>query len=371
MKTSCSLSAFLALTVFAAAASARAQTNLDQLFPVRGLAIAAPSSSQMEAFVSFVHQELAPRKVNTLILRVDYNFQYECHPKLRAPQALSKEDVKKLVAACKSHQIRIIPQINLLGHQSWAGSLGSLLRQYPDFDETPWVKMPEKYAWPNPDRLYCKSYCPLHPQVHEVVFALVDEICDVFETDAFHAGMDEVFYIAEAKCPRCGGKDPAELFAGEVKKIRDHLSEKGRTLWIWGDRLLEGKITGLGEWEASINGTEKAVDLIPKDVVICDWHYDRPDQTAVYFALKGLKVVTCPWRNPKHAVLQAQDMIKFRDRATPAMKDRFAGMVQTVWSGTSSFMNEVEAVKKGNPAQTNQNTAAHCFIQLYDEILSH
>ena len=27
----------------------------------------------------------------------------------------------------------------------------------------------------------------------KIVFALVDEICDVFESNAFHAGMDEVF----------------------------------------------------------------------------------------------------------------------------------------------------------------------------------
>jgi hypothetical protein len=26
-----------------------------------------------------------------------------------------------------------------------------------------------------------------------------------------------------------------------------------RQLWLWGDRLLDGKLTGLGEWEASRN----------------------------------------------------------------------------------------------------------------------
>ena len=74
--------------------------------------------------------------------------------------------------------------------------------------------MPEDYEWPNDDGLYCKSYCPLHPDVHEVVFALVDEIMEVFEAKSFHAGMDEVFYIGEDECPRCNGKDKAELFAG-------------------------------------------------------------------------------------------------------------------------------------------------------------
>lgn len=77
--------------------------------------------------------------------------------------------------------------------------------------------------------------------------------------------------------------------------------ENGKQLWIWGDRLLDGKITGLGEWEASMNNTYRAVDMIPKDVIICDWHYERPDQTAVYFAMKGLNVISCPFRNPEPA----------------------------------------------------------------------
>src|SRR4030042_145752 len=75
-----------------------------------------------------------------------------------------------------------------------------------------------------------------------------------------------------------------------------------RQLWIWGDRLMDGKTTGIGEWEGSYNNTHRAVDMIPKDVMICDWHYERPDQTPVYFAMKGLSVVTCPWRMPENAV---------------------------------------------------------------------
>jgi hypothetical protein len=197
------------------------------------------------------------------------------------------------------------------------------------------------------------------------VFDLVDEICEVFEADAFHAGMDEVFYIGEKQCPRCSGRDKAELFAGEVRTIRDHLAVKGIKLWMWGDRLLDGKTTGLGEWEASFNNTFRAVDMIPKDVVICDWHYERPDQTPVYFAMKGLNVVTCPWRNPANAILQVQDMIRFRNHSTPEMKDRFMGMVQTIWSGTGQFLNEFYNKEK----KTSGNSQAECFKALFGEIL--
>ncbi|MCJ7446842.1 MAG: family 20 glycosylhydrolase [Bacteroidales bacterium] len=338
--------------------------KLDELMPVRGFCIAAPQPEDLEEFIRFIDEELSPRKVNTLILRVDYNYQYKSHPELRDSIALSKKDVNKLVEACSRNKIRVIPQVNLLGHQSWAGRIGNLLKVYPEFDETPLVKMPEKYVWPNPDGLYCKSYCPLHPGVHDVVFEIVDEICEAFETDAFHAGMDEVFYIGEKQCPRCSGKDKAELFAGEIRTIRDHLAIKGRQLWIWGDRLIDGKTTGIGEWEGSYNNTYRAIDMIPKDVIICDWHYERPDQTPVYFAMKGLNVVTCPWRNPDNAVLQAQDMIRFRDHSTREMKGRFMGMVQTVWSGAGQFLDSYY----GRKTENDSNTPVNCFKALYDEI---
>jgi len=341
------------------------QVNSNEL-PVRGFCIAAPKSSGVDAFSKFIKEELVPRKVNTLILRVDFNYQFESHPELRDSLTLSKNDVKKLVTVCQTNNIRIIPQINLLGHQSWSNTTHNLLRVYPQFDETPHVKMPVKYEWPNADGLYCKSYCPLHPDVHKIVFELVDEICDVFESDAFHAGMDEVFYIGDDKCPRCGGRDKAELFANEVRLIRDHLNQKNRMLWMWGDRLIDGKTTGLGMWEASTNNTHRAIDLIPKDIVICDWHYERPDKTAVYFAMKGFKVVTCPWKNPGVAVVQAEDMVKFRKDSTPAMKENFQGVMQTEWSSPASFMDGFYGKKKD--LQGGDNTPWNCFKVLYQKL---
>ena len=341
---------------------------VDKPLPVRGFCIAAPASNRVDEFIRFVGEELATRSVNVLILRVDYGFQFRSRPEMADPRGLSKEQARKISAACKEHDIRIIPQINLLGHQSWQSSCGKLLRVHPDFDETPAVKLPEKYTWPNADRLYCKSYCPRHPKVHEVVFALVDEVCDAFEADAFHAGMDEVFYIGEDQCPRCTGRNKADLFADEVRAIRDHLHPAKRQLWIWGDRLLDGKLTGLGEWEASRNDTHGAIDLIPKDVVICDWHYNRADQTPVYFAMKGLDVVSCSWKNPDAALAQVRDMMRFRESSTREMRGRFQGVMQTVWSGAGGFLDEFYGRRPARDQRNPGHTEANCFRKMFEEV---
>lgn len=345
------------------------QASPDEVFTVKGFSCTSPRHHEVDRFVQFIDRELAPRGVNTLVLFVcdkDFNYQFESHPELSDPSMLSKEDVKKIVASCRKNKIRVIPQINLLGHQSWREKPNILLEKYPQFDETPHIRLPEKYVWPNDDDLYCKSYCPLHPDLHKVIFALIDEICDVFEADAFHAGMDEVFYLGDDKCPRCSGVDKAELFAGEVNRIRDHLAKKNRELWIWGDRLIDGKTTGIGLWEGSYNYTWRAVDMIPKDVVICDWHYERADHTPVYFAMKGFRVITCTGNKPETSAAQAEDMARFRTNTTSEMKPRYYGIMQTVWSSTDQFIDAFYGKQPAGPA--GRRNPADGFKALYTRI---
>jgi hypothetical protein len=352
----------LILALAALSLPAIGQNQTSDPMPVRGFCIGAPSPKEVDRFITFIDSELAPRQVNTLVLRVEYSYQFHSRPEMTDARGLSRDDVKKLVAACKKDNIKLIPEIDCLGHQSFGSHLGALLRVHPEFDETPQVAIPKDYKWPNADKLYCKSYCPLHPQVNEVVFALMDELCDDFESDTFHAGMDEVFYIGETNCPRCAGKDRSQLFAGEITALDGHLRDKGRHLWIWGDRLLDGKTTGLGEWEASENDTFRAIDLIPKDVTICDWHYERPDATPVYFAMKGFNVMICPWRLSPPGVLEVDDMAHWQKTSSDKMKPRFLGVMQTTWSGVGGFLDREY---KSDPAKTN---SWNCFKAVFDEI---
>lgn len=317
--------------------------------PVRGFCIALPAYDKVDQFVSFVEKELVPRKVNTLILRIDYNYRYKSHPELVAISkrandttqsvALTTEEMKKIVRVCKKNKITLVPQFNLLGHQSWSSTLNLLLVRYPEFDETPWVKIPAEYKWPNDDSLYCKSYCPLHPDVHKVVFAIVDEIMEVCETKQFHAGMDEVFYIGEDKCPRCAGKDRSKLFADEVNKIASHVESKGGRLWIWGDRMLDSKMTRLGMWEASENDTHRSIDMINRNVVINDWHYESRALTPLTFATKGYDVMMCPWNRPQVVKLQVEDYFTYQKALKPEVARKYRGFIQTVWSSAESFMD--------------------------------
>ena len=136
-------------------------------------------------------------------------------------------------------------------------------------------------------------------------------------------------------------------------------------MWIWGDRLLDGDVTGLGKWEAAVNGTAPAVRAIPKDVVICDWHYEAAVPTAMHFAIEGFPVVSSAWRRPAVALGQLEQMRQARKVAPSEIANRSLGVLQTTWTGMGPFVKAYFGDKSASP---NAVEAALCFKELFREI---
>jgi len=259
---------------------------------VRGLHVLDSGAGSLPILLRLIHEVLALRKCNLLVYEIDYNYHFVSHPEMSAPEGWTRTQVGELVRACRAEGIRLIPQINCLGHQGWGlASKGALLDRHPEFEELPDGKIPMTST--TSGGFYCHSWCPLAPGCHALVLDLADELVDAFESDAFHVGMDEVFVIASDNCPRCKGRDPAELFAKAVNDFHDHLKARGKQMFMWGDRLIDGKKLDLGEWDASQNGTPPAIDKVSRDIVICDWHYDeRKSYPSVpMFTAKGFTVL--------------------------------------------------------------------------------
>ncbi|MDZ7316503.1 MAG: family 20 glycosylhydrolase, partial [candidate division KSB1 bacterium] len=210
--------------------------------------------------------------VNVLVAEVDYGFKFKSHPELRGSKnPITKGGARRFTKACRRQNILLIPQFQCFGHQSWAKETFPLLTRYPELDITP-------KAFPNNERIYCREWDPMNPRVYEIVYKLIDELLDAFQADYFHVGMDEVFLIGHELSPSTRGKDPAEVFAKAVNDLHRHIVRKrGRQMLMWGDRLIDGTVFDYGEWESSKNGTAGAVDKIPKDIIICDWHYELRD----------------------------------------------------------------------------------------------
>lgn len=258
--------------------------------------------------------------VNTLIVEVNYCFDFKSHPEVRDQPMIHAANAHALAKLARKHGIRLIPELDCLGHQSWRKADAGLLRAYPEFKEPADDKT-------DPNGAHLHSWCPHHPDVHPLIFDLMDELVAAFETDAFHVGMDEVFTIASDNCPRCQGKTPADVYAYTVTSLHEHIVKKrGWEMLMWGDRLLDAKTLGYSKWEASKNGTHGAADLIPKDIVVCDWHYEKQTNypSIPYLLDKGFRVWPTGWQ-PLEA---AQALSRYSQSQTNPL---VVGYLASVW----------------------------------------
>ncbi len=230
--------------------------------------------------------------INTLVAEINYNYAFESHPELRDDQTAAKADVRALREACRAEGVRLIPQFQCIGHQSWAKHTFPLLTRYPQYDETPG-------QFPDNEGIYCRSWCPRHPEVNPIIFDLFEELVEAFDADALHVGLDEIFLIGSEHCPRCRGADTGEIFAAAVNDYHEILVGKyGLQMLMWADRLLNAEQTGYGLWEAAENGTDTAIDRVPRDIVMCDWHYEMlPAYPSIEILTKaGFAVWPGGWR---------------------------------------------------------------------------
>ncbi len=287
-------------------------------WPFRGFCLGVPKQEDYALFKRMIAEVLPEHDCNAVVLLVRYRYAFESHPEAADEGALTRGQAAELAALCREKGIRLIPKMNLLGHQSGKrrGSELGLLRAHPEFDETPDLEEVE----------YCRSLCPCHPGVKPVVFDLGDELIEAFGADAIHVGLDEVFEIA--RCPRCRGTPAHELFADWVVALHGHfVGARGVEMFMWGDRLLDSEATGYkSKWEASANATAAAIASIPKDIVICDWHYHKRDEypSVAIFTGRGLRTVVCPWKD----LPAAEALVSF---AAAHRNERLLGVLATSW----------------------------------------
>jgi hypothetical protein len=281
---------------------------------------------------------LAKLGINCLIVEVNYGFDFQSHPELRANErTITKAGARRFAEACRAQGVELVPQFQCLGHQSWAKNTGPLLTKYPELDLTPG-------AYPNNDGIYCREWDPTNPQTNKIVFALIDELIDAFDAQAFHVGMDEVFLLKDKRATATKDRDPAEVFAQVVDDLHGHIAGKrGVTMLMWSDRLIDGDTWNMGEWEASKVGTAPAVDKIPKDIILCPWHYEPRKAYESVPALmdKGFRVLPASWKN----VDASNALIRYSREQ--ARNDRLVGHIFTTWSNRSDDLAEWPPIVEG------------------------
>ncbi|MBP3963981.1 family 20 glycosylhydrolase [Paenibacillus lignilyticus] len=300
--------------------------------PVRGLKVYLPTEDGIAYFKTFVDM-LVHFKYNTIVIEVGGAMEYKKHPEINegwvryceemyeysgktiviqektfswyknsihaengGGRFLSQKQVRELVDYCKERNLAVIPEVPCLSHCDY------LLINHPEIRE--------RHHDPYPD-----TYCPSDERSYELLFDVLDEVLDVFEPRTVHIGHDELYSIG--LCDKCKTKPAEQLYADDIKRIYNYLQERGAQTMIWSEKLLnavtaEGKTYGGSErrmvdYETgvymgeTIPATYKAIDLVPRDIIMMHWywgierHFDQP------FIERGMPVVFGNFDGPSFA----------------------------------------------------------------------
>ena len=124
---------------------------------------------------------------------------------------------------------------------------------------------------------------------------------------------------------------------------------------MWGDRLIDADKINYGEWESSMNGTARAIDMIPKDIIICDWNYESLDAynnlaqdgyaSIPMFIDKGFRIIPTSWR-------VVENMKSLMQYSLKQNNPKMLGHLFTLWSNAKgdeliSYPPLVEGLKFG------------------------
>ncbi|MCM8785320.1 MAG: family 20 glycosylhydrolase [Candidatus Omnitrophica bacterium] len=224
---------------------------------------------------------------NGVILGIGKGMKFESYPEISEEWSYSKKEMKEINDYIKSIGMEIIPEFPTLGHQNDT----NLVKVDPEIVEDP----------KNPF-----VYCTSNPKTYQVIFSILEEIIDIFKPEIMHLTHDEVQHWFSKKrmgiCNRCKNRKLWEIYSEDVNKLHSFLFKKNIRMSLWGDMLLDHRKFKICNCNGAVGDVYKAIDLIPKDIIIFDWHYHyyKKYPSLDYFLNKGFKVFPATsFFNPK------------------------------------------------------------------------
>ena len=206
---------------------------------------------------------------------------------------LTYEEITEILDYCRERHLEVIPEVPSLSHADY------LLFKHPEMAETTGDPIPN-------------NACPLNEDYQALIRDILDEVVDLFKPKRVNICHDEMYVLA--LCPKCKGKDPRELFNGDIVRMYNYLKKKGIGTMVWCDCVMptsrandsyhqrfewDGKTTfelmgqeynvrtfkwrSPEEWakikaenpdaEAWLAPENHKVDMLPKDIEMINWYW--------------------------------------------------------------------------------------------------
>ncbi len=187
-------------------------------------------------------------------------YRPEGEPYFAYPKGIyTKEFVRELDEYCKSKNIELKPDFQVLGHLSMIGKY----KAYNDFMETPEALLVDD------ERTY------------ELIDKMFKTMREMFSTNKVHLGLDEAFGVGSGKhLKRYGVETRFDIMTRHISRVLEIAKKYGFTEYLaWPDMFLrhcflteEDFALPTEEFRAKVKGK------IPQGVTFSNWDYDFPKQ---------------------------------------------------------------------------------------------
>ncbi|MCF6159555.1 MAG: hypothetical protein E3K32_13520 [wastewater metagenome] len=248
---------------------------------------------------------------NALIVQIKDNVRFKTMERVASRGAQTKDVFLDVLQFARENGLEIVPELRLLTHQE------KLFK--------------ESY----PHLMFNRAtYDPKKDETYTIIFSMIDEVINAINPKAIHIGHDELAGLNPKSRRKWLGKGdeplPKELFLADVRRLHQYLKSQGIETWMWGDMLIAPHEFPTMEKKHlhGLQGYSEIRDEIPKEIVICDWHYldEQPEfPSALAFARNGHRVLGATWKKEK--------TIKNFSQYIANMPDGGEGMIATTWFG--------------------------------------
>lgn len=272
-------------------------------------------SIHLAGFLKFTH----------VVLEFWGTLQYETLPELAwEGHSFTKEQVRSLVKLVRSYGMEVIPMLNHFGHASQSRCVygrNVVLNHNPRL-----AKLFEPDGW---------TWCLSNPDTYKLLSQLREELYELCGDGKYiHLGFDEAYSFAT--CDKCRKRVPFELLAEYLNRLCEDVSKYGRRPIVWHDEFINindfnTKTKDHVVANGQLHGTDKALALLDRRVIMADWQYDyfgNGNPTSPYFMEQGFDTILCPW----------DDMRNINALTSDTRKLGAYGIMLTTWHHISDMM---------------------------------
>ncbi len=200
------------------------------------------------SFIDFVSQY----GFNYLVLYLEGRIHTKTFPYLRQQAHYQPDDIHRIIEYAASRKMEVVPVVSMFGHAEH-------FLECPELEHLAELRGGVQGRYSN----FKHVFCPSRNDTLTFLQQYLQEIAELFPSEYFHAGFDEVWDIGFCDLckDRLAKETQADIFSKHLVACHQIITSKlKKKMLIWDDML--------GYYPS-------VLQKIPKDIILCPWHYEK------------------------------------------------------------------------------------------------